>query len=249
VGFEGSFQRAEPSSWRPGHRRSRGSLAEAVAERGLVDDVGQLALGQDVGEVDECAGHGGDRDAAVDGEVARVEVAAPASAAFGSQGNPQLGIGNKDTILVVADLIKIYEPPEATDVPASKMPKLVIEKGDPVGFDFSGLPKPKASDDLKRTVLEQGDGETVTPDMTITADYLGQVYKGKKPFDESFSKEPAEFGLSQVVEGWTIGLSGMKVGSRVLLAIPPDLGYGAQEQPNIPANSTLYFVVDIVSAK
>ena len=41
----------------------------------------------------------------------------------------------------------------------------------------------------------------------------------------------------------------MKVGSRVLLAIPPDLGYGAQEQPNIPANSTLYFVVDIVSAK
>jgi len=179
----------------------------------------------------------------------RVAVLAPASKAFGETGNPQLGIGNKDTILVVADLIEIYEPPEATDVPASEMPELVIEKGDPVGFDFSGLPKPKPDDDLKRTVLEKGDGETVTQDMTITADYLGQVYKGKKPFDESFSGQPAEFSLSQVVEGWTIGLSGMKVGSRVLLAIPPDLGYGAQEQPNIPANSTLYFVVDIVSAK
>jgi len=179
----------------------------------------------------------------------RVAVLAPASKAFGETGNPQLGIGNKDTILVVADLIDIYEPPKATDVPASEMPKLVIEKGDPVGFDFSGLPKPKPSDDLKRTVLEEGDGETVTPDMTVTADYLGQVYKAKKPFDESFSKEPAEFALDQVVEGWKIGLSGVKVGSRVLLAIPPDLGYGAQEQPNIPANSTLYFVVDIVSAK
>ena len=178
----------------------------------------------------------------------RVAVLAPASKAFGETGNPQLGIGNKDTILVVADLISIYEPPEATDVPASRMPKLVIEKGDPVGFDFSGLPKPKPSDDLKRTILEKGDGETVTQDMTVTADYLGQVYNGKKPFDESFSKQPAEFALSQVVEGWTIGLSGVKVGSRVLLAIPPDLGYGAQEQPNIPANSTLYFVVDIVSA-
>jgi peptidylprolyl isomerase len=55
--------------------------------------------------------------------------------------------------------------------------------------------------------------------------------------------------LSQVVEGWTIGLSGMKVGSRVLLAIPPELGYGDQAQPDIPANSTLYFVVDIVSAQ
>jgi peptidylprolyl isomerase len=111
------------------------------------------------------------------------------------------------------------------------------------------LPKPKPSDDLRRTVLKKGDGETVTSDMTITADYLGQVYQAKKPFDESFSGQPAEFALNQVVEGWTIGLSGLKVGSRVLLAIPPDLGYGAQEQPNIPANSTLYFVVDIVSAK
>jgi peptidylprolyl isomerase len=178
----------------------------------------------------------------------RVAVLAPASEAFGETGNPALGIGNKDTILLVADLIKIYEPPEATDVPASKMPELVLEKGDPVGFDFSGLPKPKPDDELKRTVLEKGDGETVTPDMTLTVDYLGQVYEGKKPFDESFSKEPAEFALNQVVQGWTIGLSGVKVGSRVLLAIPPDLGYGEQAQPNIPANSTLYFVVDIRSA-
>jgi peptidylprolyl isomerase len=179
----------------------------------------------------------------------RVAVLAPASEAFGPEGNPQLNIGNKDTILLVADLIKMYEPPKATDVPASEMPELITRKGDPVGFDFSGLPEPKPDDELKRTVLEKGDGETVTPDMTVTADYLGQVYEGKKPFDESFSKEPAEFSLSQVVEGWTIGLSGVKVGSRVLLAIPPDLGYGEQEQAGIPANSTLYFVVDIVSAQ
>jgi peptidylprolyl isomerase len=179
----------------------------------------------------------------------RVAVLAPADKAFGETGNPQLDIGNKDTVLVVVDIIEEFQPPEATDVPASKMPELVTEKGDPVGFDFSGLPKPKPSDDLKRTVLEKGDGEKVTQDMTITADYLGQVYKGKKPFDESFSKEPVEFSLSQVVQGWTIGLSGVNVGSRVLLAIPPELGYADQEQPNIPANSTLYFVVDIVSAK
>lgn len=179
----------------------------------------------------------------------RVAVLAPASKAFGAEGNPQLGIGNKDTILVVADLIKVDEPPKATDVPASKMPKLVIKNGDPVGFDFTGIPKPKPSDPLKRTILKKGDGETVTQDMTITANYLGQVYKGKKPFDESYSRQPAEFPLTQVVKGWTIGLSGVNVGSRVLLAIPPELGYGAQEQPGIPANSTLYFVVDIVSAK
>jgi len=179
----------------------------------------------------------------------RVAVLAPADKAFGEGGNPQLGIGNKDTVLVVADIIEEFQPPKAADVPKSEMPELIIEKGDPVGFDFTGIPKPKADDDLKRTILEEGDGKTVTQDMTVTADYLGQVYKGDKPFDESFSKEPASFSLSEVVKGWTYGLSDVKVGSRVLLAIPPELGYGSQEQPNIPADSTLYFVVDIVSAK
>jgi FKBP-type peptidyl-prolyl cis-trans isomerase len=49
-----------------------------------------------------------------------------------------------------------------------------------------------------------------------------------------------------VVKGWTQGLSGQSVGSQVLLIIPPDLGYGSTAQEKIPANSTLYFVVDIL---
>ena len=57
------------------------------------------------------------------------------------------------------------------------------------------------------------------------------------------------FALNSVVKGWTYGLTGVKVGSRVLLQIPPELGYGAQAQSAIPANSTLYFVIDIKSAK
>lgn len=179
----------------------------------------------------------------------RVAVLAPADKAFGDAGNPQLGIGNKDTVLVVADILEEFQPPEAVDVPKSEMPKLVIENGEPAGFDFSGIPEPKPDDELKRTILEEGNGKTVTQEMTVTANYLGQVYEGKAPFDESFSKKPVPFSLTQVVQGWTFGLSDVKVGSRVLLAIPPDLGYGAQEQPNIPADSTLYFVVDIVSAK
>ncbi len=179
----------------------------------------------------------------------RVAVAAPAETAFGEQGNPQLGIGNKDSILVIVDLMEMYEEPKPTDVPQAQMPSLVEKKGEPTALDFDGLSKPDADGDLLRTVLEEGDGEVLTPDSTIKADYLGMVYDGKKPFDESYSKKPAEFALTGVVEGWTYGLSGLKVGSRVLLSIPPDLGYGAQEQAAIPANSTLYFVVDIISAK
>lgn len=179
----------------------------------------------------------------------RVEVAAPASAAFGSQGNPQLNIGNQDSILVIVDILGEHENPKPKDVSPSKLPSLVEKKGEPVGFDFSHVAKPSADGDLLRAVLEKGDGPTVTTDMTVTADYLGEVYDGKKPFDESYSKKPVAFPLTQVVPGWTYGLNGLKVGSRVLLQIPPSLGYGDQAQANIPAGSTLYFVIDIRKAK
>ena len=179
----------------------------------------------------------------------RVEVTAPASAAFGSQGNPQLGIGNKDSVLVIVDILGEHEDPKPKDVAASKLPSLVEKKGEPVGFDFSHVDKPSADGDLLRSVIKDGDGPTVTTDMTVTADYLGAVYDGKKPFDESYSKKPVPFALTSVVPGWTYGLNGLKVGSRVLLQIPPSLGYGDQAQANIPAGSTLYFVIDIRKAK
>lgn len=179
----------------------------------------------------------------------RVAVTAPADKVFGEGGNPNLDIGNKDTVLVIVDLIEIYTPPKAVDVPASKVPGVVLKKGEPVALDFKGQPKPEADGELLRSIVKEGKGKTVTSDMTVTADYLGQVYGAKKPFDESYSKKPVPFSLTGVVQGWTIGLSGVKVGSRVLLQIPPEMGYGSEEKPDIPANSTLYFVVDIVSAK
>ncbi|MBB6625838.1 FKBP-type peptidyl-prolyl cis-trans isomerase [Nocardioides sp. KIGAM211] len=179
----------------------------------------------------------------------RIAVTAPADKAFGETGNPQLNIGNKDSVLVIIDIMSLYEEPKPKDVPESKLPGIIEKKGEPTGLDFKGLPEPKADGDLLRAVVKQGTGKTVTADMTVTANYLGQVYGAKKPFDESYSKKPVPFSLAQVVQGWTAGLTGVKVGSRVLLQIPPGLGYGAQEQANIPANSTLYFVVDIISAK
>lgn len=179
----------------------------------------------------------------------RIAVVAPAADVFGEGGNAEMNIGNKDSVIVVLDLMEMFQAPEPKDVGASRMPKVVEEKGDPVSLDFAGLPEPKADGDLLRYVIKEGKGEALTETSTVTADYLGMVYKGKEPFDESFSAEPAEFSLQGVVQGWTYGLAGLKVGSRVLLQIPPELGYGAQAQENIPADSTLYFVIDIVSAK
>ena len=185
----------------------------------------------------------------------RVGVTAPADLAFGESGNPQLGIGNKDTVLVVMDLISINEVldgPEGDAKPApSWAPELVEKDGAVTGLDFANAPKPNGK--LRSATLIEGTGDVVQKTQTITVNYLGQVYGGKKPFDESYSKgAPASFaiGAGQVIPGWDKTLVGTKVGSRVLLAIPPKDGYGSKgnEGAGIKGTDTLYFVVDILGA-
>jgi len=185
----------------------------------------------------------------------RIVVTAPADELVGEGGNADLGISNKDPLLVVIDLLGKPKPP--LDGPQGKpqpspawAPKLVT-KGDKVtGLDFAKTPKPDGK--LRSAVLIQGTGATVKKGQSITVNYLGQVYQAKQPFDESYTKEPATFGIGtgQVIPGWDKTLVGQKVGSRVILAIPPQEGYGKQGQPQagIKGTDTLYFVVDILGA-
>lgn len=161
-----------------------------------------------------------------------------------------LQIGNADSVLMVVDFVKLGAvTPKAVDVPATQMPALVEKDGNPTGFNFTGIAAPKATDPLKRVILTEGDGDPVTLTSTITVNYLGVVYKGAKPFDESYTSTAKTFPLANLVQGWQYGLNGIAVGSRVLLQVPPSLGYGATARDGIPANSTLYFVLDIVSAQ
>jgi peptidylprolyl isomerase len=184
----------------------------------------------------------------------RVAVTAPADEAFGEQGNASLGIGNKYVVLVIVDPISVQvvlDGPKGTEQKAPAWAPTIVEKdGNVTALDFTGTPKPDGK--LHSAALIQGDGATVESGQTITVDYLGQVYGGKKPFDESFSKEPASFaiGTGAVIPGWDKTLVGAKVGSRMMLAIPPEEGYGAagKKDAGIKGTDTLYFVVDILSA-
>ncbi|WP_336215490.1 FKBP-type peptidyl-prolyl cis-trans isomerase [Nonomuraea sp. LPB2021202275-12-8] len=107
----------------------------------------------------------------------------------------------------------------------------------------------KPSKELVVKTLIEGTGPKVQPTQTLTVHYTGKIWGTDKEFDSSWARgEPAAFPLANVVQGWQKGLAGVPVGSRVVMSIPPDLGYGAQEQQGIPANSTLVFVVDVLSA-
>jgi peptidylprolyl isomerase len=97
-----------------------------------------------------------------------------------------------------------------------------------------------------------GDGAELEEGQTATVHYVGQLYPDGKVFDESWSRgQPAQFPLTPggLIQGFLDGLIGQPIGSRVVLAIPSDQGYGeAGNPPAIPPNSDLIFVVDILGA-
>jgi peptidylprolyl isomerase len=185
----------------------------------------------------------------------RIAVTTPADKLFGESGNAQLEIGNKDPLVLVIDLISKPKPPlkgpegKAQKAP-SWAPKLVTKGAKVTALDFAKTPKPDGK--LRSAALIKGSGPVVKKGQTITVNYLGQVYGGKAPFDESYSKQPATFGIGegQVISGWDKTIVGQRVGSRLILAIPPKEGYGKAGQPDagIKGTDTLYFVVDILAA-
>jgi peptidylprolyl isomerase len=183
----------------------------------------------------------------------RVAVMAPGEEIFGPSGNAQLGVSQKDSVLIVFDILgKPLDKPDGTQHAApSWAPKVESSKGVISGLDFAKAPKPSGK--LRSANLYDGTGPVVKKGQTIFARYLGVVYGGKKPFDENFSGDaPATFqiGAGRVIKGWDKTLVGQHVGSEVLLAIPPAEGYGKKGQPSagIKGTDTLYFVVDIVGA-
>lgn len=104
---------------------------------------------------------------------------------------------------------------------------------------------------VTKTLIEGSGAEVKSGDLLV-ADYVGLTWDGKE-FDSSFTRgSPAAFpiGVGQVIQGWDAGLVGQKVGSRVVLTIPPSLGYGEAGQPSagIEGDDTLVFVVDLLGS-
>jgi FKBP-type peptidyl-prolyl cis-trans isomerase len=94
-----------------------------------------------------------------------------------------------------------------------------------------------------------GTGDEVQPSQTITAHYTGALVKDGTIFQSSKDfGQPATFGLEQVIEGWTKGVPGMKVGGVRRLIIPSAQAYGSvRAAANIPPNSDLVFDIELIS--
>ena len=115
--------------------------------------------------------------------------------------------------------------------------------------------KENASRDLTRVtktglqykVITEGNGQSPSAHSRVRVHYEGRLTDGTV-FDSSYKRgTPTEFGLGQVIPGWTEGLQLMKEGSTYEFTIPPALGYGEVGVPgHIPGNSVLIFKVELI---
>jgi FKBP-type peptidyl-prolyl cis-trans isomerase len=188
----------------------------------------------------------------------RVLAVIPPADAFGSAGNSEIGVGAKDTVVFVVDMLQTISntasvpgkqtysgggslPTVTAPTAAGKSPTITIPKG------------VTAPTTLQVKDLIKGTGAVVKKGQLIVVQYTGVIWRTGKVVDSSWSRsEPfsTPIGEGQVIPGWDTGLVGQTVGSRVMLVIPPKDGYGSSgsSSAGIKGTDTLVFVVDILSA-
>ncbi|WP_432066735.1 FKBP-type peptidyl-prolyl cis-trans isomerase [Streptomyces sp. C10-9-1] len=216
--FDNSFDRGEPLS--------------------LTVGAGQVIKGWDQGLEGQKVG-------------SRIELAIPPELGYGEQG--QGPIKPNATLVFVADILKATTIPKVAEGTEVAQDNIDLPK---VGTNTDGkapsitVPDKDAPTELVSTYIIEGDGPEVKKSDTLTMAYKGVLWKGGKEFDSSYARgnKPMRIPLSQAIPGWQDGLAGKKVGSRVLLVIPPDQALGDAEQQGIPAGSTLVFSMDILAA-
>lgn len=179
---------------------------------------------------------------------------APKDGFPGGQGNEQLGFGKDDALIFVLDLKTAVTPlAKATGDPVTPAKGLPTVKEDDKGVPVVTVPKTAAPTKLVVQPLIKGKGAVVKAGQTITAAYVGVIYGTGKQFDSSYTSGvplKQRIGVGALVPGFDKGIVGQTVGSRMLLVLPPDEGYGkaGNAQAGIKGTDTLVFVVDILAA-
>ncbi|MDQ0938012.1 FKBP-type peptidyl-prolyl cis-trans isomerase [Streptomyces turgidiscabies] len=183
----------------------------------------------------------------------RVEMAVPPTWGYGKQGNPQAGIKGTDTLVFVVDVVDTFNSKSSAKGKVVPQDDAALPK---VGTNTDGaapsieVPKSAPPTKLVANYVIEGDGEVVKETESVLVQYKGVLWDTGKEFDSSYkSGQLVSFGLSQVVKGWAQGLAGKKVGSRVMISIPPALGYGDNppQGSGIKKDSVLVFSVDILA--
>lgn len=172
----------------------------------------------------------------------RVVTTIPAADLFGDAGSEGLGIAANESVVVVTDVIKVVPPLKPADW--TENPPTVQFNGEepPVLTLPAGDPNPE----LVMDVIEEGDGAVVTTGATVTSNYQGTSWNTGEIFDQSYGKTPLTLPTTSVVPGFGAALVGQKVGTKLVVSIPPQYAYGEEGSGHELAGQTLVFVIEIL---
>lgn len=182
----------------------------------------------------------------------RLLVEGTAGALVGENLNPESGIGKSDGLVWVIDVVGAGKVDAKAELkgesaePRDGMPEIEVPAGKAAKITIpDGADAPK---ELQEQVLIKGKGAEVKAGQGLIAQYTGYAWEDGKKFDSSWDNAGAtafQIGTGSVVEGWDKALVGKKIGDRVLVVIPPELGYGKSQGHELE-KKTLVFVVDIL---
>ncbi|MFV2174136.1 FKBP-type peptidyl-prolyl cis-trans isomerase [Actinomadura sp. LOL_016] len=185
---------------------------------------------------------------------ARVVARIPPEKGFGEDGDSRHQVGPGDTLVYVLDVRGVYgksagpkgkaEPqrgagvPRVGDAAAGQVPVVTMPKG-------------AAPRGLQAVTLVRGEGPEVKGGQLVALQYAGYFWRNGQVFNSTWGEgSPAAvtIGTGEVLKGWDEALVGRRVGSRLLLVVPPSLGYGEKglSQYGIRGDDTLVFVVDLL---
>jgi len=178
----------------------------------------------------------------------RVVGVVPAEAAFGSAGQPDLGIGPDDDVIFVVDVLALVPLQAAGDVVAlpGEFPALELEF-DEAGRPSVGIPESDPPATTTAATLIAGDGVVVAAGDEFLVQFQALNWRTGDVFDETWGDAPRS--LLSILPGVDAAIVGRSVGSRVVVIVAPADGYGAAGAPSsgIAPTDTVVYVVDILA--
>ena len=110
----------------------------------------------------------------------------------------------------------------------------------------NGITAVKHSSGMYYQIMDPGTGAVPNLNSKVSVTYSGKLLNGTQ-FDQSLT--PISLYLSQVIEGWQVGIPIIKKGGRIKLIIPSSMGYGCNGAGTIPSNSVLFFDVTLTDVQ
>ena len=188
----------------------------------------------------------------------RIVAVLPPKYGYGPSGQSELKISGTDTLVWVVDLLQQYSASQSAagsqvSAGGGKLPSVTAKAGQSPAIS---IPKNAPPAKLSVTTLIKGSGPKLANGDTVVAQYVASIWRTGKVFSSTWPSATQPAGLpfsfqlgGNVVAGWNDALVGVPVGSRVMLVIPPALGYGpsgGQPSAGIKKNDTLVFVIDVL---